>query len=372
MTRSDGAFTAPPEAELIERARKQLPKGESSVSRASKEAGISEGRWRQIAKGYQQATKDTRLAVIAPADTLARMARAVGVTEEQLRAAGREDAADELGKLINWKKHVRPGFGTDSLKWRAELAHKPLAEWTLEDHEFMHALRVQRDQAAVDDVAKDDNWMPADEPASRQPSWSPYRSRSFEELFNEWQVARARLLNIELEYAIGRKIRSEDAPRELADVLQMIIDSRDGTGRPWTPPWDPGPEFLPGEEPWRLEWWMTAEEVPAPEGLPGTVTRVGFGGWDVQRVRAYHAAQGDEWAPKTGEGVDERSTDPPRFDVAWPSAPVIVDTGDRRLHPVQERQSSDEPESGRAGLRRHRDAIKGKVNSVDDSSQEGS
>lgn len=78
---------------LIESRRLANPK--MSVSRAAKLAGLSEGRWRQLAKGYQQATTDTRIAAKAPADTLVRMAQAVGVTAEQLRAAGRSDAADQ-------------------------------------------------------------------------------------------------------------------------------------------------------------------------------------------------------------------------------------------------------------------------------------
>lgn len=67
-----------------------------SVRKAAELAQISEGRWRQIAKGYNQATRDTALPTIAPADTLARMAQVVGATPEQLREVGREDAADEL------------------------------------------------------------------------------------------------------------------------------------------------------------------------------------------------------------------------------------------------------------------------------------
>ncbi|MDO3151052.1 hypothetical protein [Mycobacteroides abscessus] len=63
-------------------------------------AGISEGRWRQIAKGYNQVSKDTFVESVAPADTLARMARVVGATPEQLREVGREDAAAELEELL--------------------------------------------------------------------------------------------------------------------------------------------------------------------------------------------------------------------------------------------------------------------------------
>lgn len=62
---------------------------------------MSDSRWRQIIKGYRQETKDVRVPVRAPADTLARMARAVGATAEQLREAGRSDAADELDTTIS-------------------------------------------------------------------------------------------------------------------------------------------------------------------------------------------------------------------------------------------------------------------------------
>lgn len=87
-------YSVPPEALLLEEARKRIPKKRNAVAKVAKRAGISEGRWRQIAKGYQQATKETRVAVRAPADTLARMAHAVNVTADQLDEAGRSDAAD--------------------------------------------------------------------------------------------------------------------------------------------------------------------------------------------------------------------------------------------------------------------------------------
>lgn len=76
---------------MIESRRLAPPK--MSVSKAAKLAKISEGRWRQLAKGYQQATAETRIAAKAPAETLARMANAVGVTAEELEEVGRTDAA---------------------------------------------------------------------------------------------------------------------------------------------------------------------------------------------------------------------------------------------------------------------------------------
>ncbi|SPX87633.1 hypothetical protein [Mycobacteroides abscessus] len=89
----------PPEAALIEGLRTAV-RPPLSVRTAAQDAGISEGRWRQIAKGYNQATRDVRVPVRAPADTLARMARTVRATPDQLREAGREDAAIELEGLL--------------------------------------------------------------------------------------------------------------------------------------------------------------------------------------------------------------------------------------------------------------------------------
>ncbi|QDK02799.1 immunity repressor [Gordonia phage Squiddly] len=87
--------TQPPEGELLERLRTDKhPK--LSVREAARRAGISGSRWTQIERGYKQETKDVRVPARAPADTLARMARVVGASADQLREAGRDDAADEL------------------------------------------------------------------------------------------------------------------------------------------------------------------------------------------------------------------------------------------------------------------------------------
>jgi len=86
----------PPEAELIRTARTSPPL--VKIRRAADLAGISEGRWRQLENGgwKRRGRWETE---VAPADTLARMARAVGVTPAQLTAAGRPDAAAELEAL---------------------------------------------------------------------------------------------------------------------------------------------------------------------------------------------------------------------------------------------------------------------------------
>lgn len=88
----------PPEALLIERRRADV-RPRLSVRAAAGQAGLSESRWRQIAKGYQAATADLLVPVSAPADTLARMALAVGATSRDLEEAGRLDAARELSML---------------------------------------------------------------------------------------------------------------------------------------------------------------------------------------------------------------------------------------------------------------------------------
>lgn len=73
---------------------------------------MSEGRWRQIIKGYNQVSRDTFVATVAPAETLARMARVVGATPEQLKEAGREDAAVELVGIMpisEYNRYIKNG-----------------------------------------------------------------------------------------------------------------------------------------------------------------------------------------------------------------------------------------------------------------------
>ncbi|HEY1616383.1 MAG TPA: hypothetical protein VGG25_02130 [Streptosporangiaceae bacterium] len=64
-----------------------------SARRAARQAGISEGRWRQIASGYQVVSPGVYAPVRGPAGTVAAMAAVAGLTPAQLRAAGRDDAA---------------------------------------------------------------------------------------------------------------------------------------------------------------------------------------------------------------------------------------------------------------------------------------
>jgi len=84
----------PPEGRLIASA---LKASGLSIREASRRAGISYGRWRQITSGVQNVSPGSYAAVRAPAETLARMARVVGVTPQQLEdEAMRPDAAAAL------------------------------------------------------------------------------------------------------------------------------------------------------------------------------------------------------------------------------------------------------------------------------------
>jgi len=75
---------------------KALARSNLSAREAARRTGISEGRWRQIASGYQVVSAGVYAPVHGPPRTLARMAAVVGVTPAQLRKAGRPDAAKAL------------------------------------------------------------------------------------------------------------------------------------------------------------------------------------------------------------------------------------------------------------------------------------
>lgn len=86
----------PPEARLLEAARKRA---KLSGRAAAERAGISEGRWRQIESGYQTVRAGIQVPATAPAETLAQMALAMGLTPDDLAEVGRADAAEELREL---------------------------------------------------------------------------------------------------------------------------------------------------------------------------------------------------------------------------------------------------------------------------------
>jgi hypothetical protein len=84
----------PPEGRLLAAALKDSG---LSIREASRRAGISYGRWRQVVNGVQHVSPGNFAAVHAPAGTLARMAQAVGISADRMETEGaRPDAAAEM------------------------------------------------------------------------------------------------------------------------------------------------------------------------------------------------------------------------------------------------------------------------------------
>jgi hypothetical protein len=88
--RMDERPAQPPEGRLIAEA---LERSGLSIREASRRARLSYGRWRQITSGVQNVSPGEWARVTGPARTVARMAAVVGVTADQMAAAGREDVA---------------------------------------------------------------------------------------------------------------------------------------------------------------------------------------------------------------------------------------------------------------------------------------
>ena len=115
-------------ADLIEKAR--VSRG-ISVRKAARVAGLSEGRWRQIAKGYQQVTSAVRAPVNAPPETLARMARAVGLPRAAMEEAGAAEVVAAMEALEQTQTRVDRG---SSLAEVANQAHYTMAALDAGDH----------------------------------------------------------------------------------------------------------------------------------------------------------------------------------------------------------------------------------------------
>lgn len=116
-----------PEGKLIQSAAKRAG---ISARQAAPKAQISEGRWRQITNGYQVVTKGLYSPVRdAPAETVAAMARVVGVTPEELEEAGRPDAATILQQMGPYPEDPVPPQAEPESLWDKEiLGESPLEE----------------------------------------------------------------------------------------------------------------------------------------------------------------------------------------------------------------------------------------------------
>jgi hypothetical protein len=83
-----------PEGRLIAAAAKR---GNFSIRKAAERAGLSYGRWRQITSGVQNVSPGQYAAVRnVPANTIARMATAVGLAPERVETEGRRPDAAQI------------------------------------------------------------------------------------------------------------------------------------------------------------------------------------------------------------------------------------------------------------------------------------
>jgi transcriptional regulator with XRE-family HTH domain len=111
-----------------------------SAREAARRAGISEGRWRQISSGYQVVSPGVYARVRGPAATLAKMAAVAGLTPAELRASGRDDAAEALlrqqaaGALLREEAERLP---------RAEMLERVRAMDIDQARELLAAIAVQ-------------------------------------------------------------------------------------------------------------------------------------------------------------------------------------------------------------------------------------
>ena len=96
------ADDAPPEAWLIWQARNaRIPV--PSRRQCARLAGISPQTWSNVERGEKAMGAGVRMQWRGEAATVAQMAAVAGVTAEQLRGAGRGDAADILDLLLRAK-----------------------------------------------------------------------------------------------------------------------------------------------------------------------------------------------------------------------------------------------------------------------------
>jgi hypothetical protein len=95
MGNESGESLQRPEGRLIATAQRLR---RITTAEAAAAAGIGVARWRELVRGHCVPVKGLRIPVTAPADRLARMAAATGVTACELAEAGRADAAALLAQ----------------------------------------------------------------------------------------------------------------------------------------------------------------------------------------------------------------------------------------------------------------------------------
>ncbi|MFE3105972.1 hypothetical protein [Nocardia tengchongensis] len=113
-------------------------------------------------------------------------------------------------------------------------------------------------------------------------------TRRTADLYFEWARLQFQSRQLTYEYARSRDISPDEAGRELAEILEMDEDRRHG--RPWTPPWDPGPQFGERDTPWLASWWrVEPKEVDLSARLGGE-----FAGMKVHQIGLPKWASSDQ------------------------------------------------------------------------------
>ncbi|WP_114202352.1 hypothetical protein [Janibacter anophelis] len=107
-----------PEGRLIE---EELKATGRSVRSIAPKVGVSDTRLRHIINGYQPAGAGQVIEVKAPAETLARLAIAVGLADIQMTWAGRDDAAQLMAAMDSGGDVTDPAPDTTAPATRGEL-----------------------------------------------------------------------------------------------------------------------------------------------------------------------------------------------------------------------------------------------------------
>lgn len=162
----------PPEGRLLHLARNGTPPRGLSMRAAAKLAGVSETHWRNVESG-KESKAGMQIPVRAAADTLARMARVVGLTPERLTQAGRADAAEILDEIIrrehepaSRREHQEPAAPPDIVRdnwddpvvqavWTrkriAPKAREGMIAWYVAERDAAESQPALRDQPCDDD-----------------------------------------------------------------------------------------------------------------------------------------------------------------------------------------------------------------------------
>lgn len=140
-----GQPAAPAEARLIQQ-RREAATSPISRRQAAAKAGISPSQWSDIERGHKRAGQGTIVPVRAIAETLARMAQTIGISPDDLAAAGRQDAAaillaDEQRQSLGRRLSRVPGVG--DIGW---------PEHTAEINELLPAIAAALDQIETSDL----------------------------------------------------------------------------------------------------------------------------------------------------------------------------------------------------------------------------